>query len=238
MKLGLKVVSRSEAPFKDREEAGELLCEVLRPYRDSHPVILGIPRGGLLLAEHISRLLNADLDVVMTHKVPSPQDPELAIGAVTECGRLFVEQMPQDAHREKYLHDEKNRQLTVLHARLDQYRKVLSRVPLQERVVIVVDDGAATGFSMKAALWAARQQHPRKLIAAIPVAPEETLKELALFADETICLKSPPLFYGVGQFYRDFSPVEDRDLIRELSERMKADGGRKPRVREVKVPIL
>ena len=224
MKLGLRVLSRSDVPFRDSEEAAQLLCDELEAYRASHPVILGIPRGGLLLASELSRLLNADLDVMMTHKVPSEKDREVAVGAVTECGRLFVERSNSGSIGDTYLHDEKNRQLTLLHSRLDQYRKALPRIPLQGRVVIVTDDGVATGFTMKAALWAARQQHPARLVAAVPVAPETVLKELSLFADETVCLKTPPLFYGVGQFYEDFGPVEDRDLMRLLEAGRKGGG--------------
>jgi predicted phosphoribosyltransferase len=194
----LRIVSSDDRPFEDRVEAGR----------------------GLVVARELARHIEADLDIVLSHKLGAPGNPELAIGAVAEDGRLFlhrdlVEQLDVDGG---YIEREKELQLAVLAQRTRQARRVLPRAALAGRLVIVTDDGVATGATLQAALWAARQEKPKKLIAALPVGPRETIARLAEDADEMVCLRAPYSFAAVGQFYIRFEQVEDDQVARILAE--------------------
>lgn len=212
----IRVVSWAAEQFVDRGDAGRILAEELKEWRGFNPVVVGIPRGGIYVAKEMARLLEGDLDVVLTHKIGAPGDPEVAIGAVTESGRVFVDRSEEFSGHRAYVKEEAARQLVVLKRRVEGYRKILPETKLKGRVVIVADDGVATGFTMQAALWAAGQEHPKKLIAAIPVAPERTLKNLAKYADETVCLKVSDSFMSVGQFYMNFDAVQDSNVLQTL----------------------
>lgn len=215
-----RVISYSDKPFADRVEAAKLLAKELREFRGKNAVVLGIPRGGIVIAREIASALEARLDIVLTHKLGAPGNPELAIGAITEDGKIFLNEMltsRMDAES-VYLKQEKERQLAVIKLRVEQYRKILAKAPLKDSIVIITDDGVATGATMKAALWAARQEHPRALIAALPVGPQDTMRELARDADEVVVLRSPSFFGAIGQFYLDFSQVEDEEVLEILRE--------------------
>ena len=219
----LRIASRSDKPFRDRLEAGQLLGRELETWRGQRAVVLGIPRGGLIIAREVSRALEADLDIVLSHKLRAPGNPELAIGAVTEDGKLFLHEMlVQELGVESaYIQQEKERQLVEIARRTKLIRRILPKVPLERSLVIITDDGVATGATMQAALWAARQEHPKKLIAALPVGPEETMRRLAKDADEMLCLRAPPFFAAVGQFYMRFPPVEDEEVLEILKDQRK-----------------
>lgn len=219
----LRIASRSDKPFRDRLEAGQLLGRELETWRGQRAVVLGIPRGGLIIAREVSRALEADLDIVLSHKLRAPGNPELAIGAVTEDGKLFLHEMlVQELGVESaYIQQEKERQLVEIARRTKLIRRILPKVPLKRSLVIITDDGVATGATMQAALWAARQEHPKKLIAALPVGPEETMRRLAKDADEMLCLRAPPFFAAVGQFYMRFPPVEDEEVLEILKDQRK-----------------
>ena len=216
----LRIVSHDDRPFEDRAEAGRLLGRELSGLRGQRAVVLGIPRGGLVVARELARQIEADLDIVLSHKLGAPDNPELAIGAVAEDGRLFLHQdlVGQLGVDSGYIEREKERQLAVLAQRTRQARRVLPRAALAGRLVIVTDDGVATGATLQAALWAARQQKPKKLIAALPVGPQETITRLAEDADEMVCLRAPYSFAAVGQFYIRFEQVEDDQVARILAE--------------------
>jgi len=216
----LHIVSHDDLPFKDRVEAGRLLGRELSGLRGQRAVVLGIPRGGLVVAWELARQIDADIDIVLSHKLGAPGNPELAIGAVAEDGRLFLHQdlVGQLGVDRSYIEREKELQLAVLAQRTRQTRHVLSRVELAGRLVIVTDDGVATGATLQAALWAARQEKPKKLIAALPVGPPETITRLAEDADEMVCLRAPYSFGAVGQFYIRFEQVEDEQVARILTE--------------------
>ena len=216
----LHIVSHDDRPFEDRVEAGRLLGRELSGLRGQRAVVLGIPRGGLVVARELARQIEADLDIVLSHKLGAPGNPELAIGAVAEDGRLFLHQdlVGQLSVDSGYIEREKGLQLAVLAQHTRQARLVLPRAALAGRLVIVTDDGVATGATLQAALWAARQEKPKKLIAALPVGPQETIARLAEDVDEMVCLRAPYSFAAVGQFYFRFEQVEDDQVARILSE--------------------
>lgn len=220
----LRILSYSSAPFADREEAGRLLAEELSEYRDKKAVVLGIPRGGIIVAREIARQLDAELDIVLAHKLRTPGQEELAMGSVAEDGKLFLNQEVVQKLRigDAYIQQEKARQLAEIKRRTEMIRHVQPRIPLKGRIVIVTDDGVATGATTQAALWAVRMEQPEKLIAAMAVGPEDTIKRLAGDVDEMLCLRTPRLFAAVGQFYRQFYPVQDEDML----EILRKEGGR------------
>ena len=228
----LRIVSNSSRVFNSRMEAGDLLAHQLenveiRESKFQIPlVVLGVPRGGIVVAREIAHALQADLDMVLAHKLGAPGNPELAIGAVCEDGKLFLDEeissyMGVD---DDYIKREKSRQLQEIARRVKRYRSVLPKIPLAGRVAIVTDDGVATGATMQAALWAVRQENPKKIVAALPVGPQETLEKLSRDADETICLQAPPFFSAISQFYSYFNQVEDEELLEILQEESKRRG--------------
>jgi putative phosphoribosyl transferase len=214
----LRIISHSSMPFASREEAGKLLAAELIEYRGQKPVVLGIPRGGIVVAHEIARRLDGELDIVLAHKLRTPGQQELAMGSVAEDGKLFLnrEVVGIVGVDEAYIQREKARQMAEIKRRIDLFRRVRPKVPLNERIVIVADDGVATGATTQAALWAARLEQPRKLIAAIPVGPEDTIVRLARDVDEMVSLRTPPLFSAVGQFYLRFEAVEDEEVLEIL----------------------
>ena len=219
----LRIVSRTNEPFLDRSEAGKLLAAELADYRGKEPVVLGIPRGGIVIAREIVEALGGVLDVVLAHKLGTPGHAELAMGSVSEAGRVFLNEdvVTSVNVSADYIEAEKARQLAQIRRRIEMIRKVRPKVPLKGRTVIVTDDGVATGATTQAAFWAVAMEQPEKLVAAIPVGPEETVSRLAKYVDEMVCLKAPPLFYAVGQFYARFNAVEDEDMLSILAADMR-----------------
>ncbi len=205
--------------FHNREHAARLLAEKLAGYRGQHPLVLGIPRGAVPMAKVIAETLNGDLDVVLVRKLGAPGNPELAIGSVDESGHVFLHEDAWDLGvNEKYIEREKQTQLKTLHHRRAQYTPVRPPLDPTERIVIVVDDGIATGASMIAALRAVRAKQPAKLIAAVAVAPPETAARIREEADELVCLNTPYDFMAVGQYFEDFSQVSDEQAIAILRQ--------------------
>jgi len=216
----LRVISESSVAFRDRAEAGELLAKELEAYRSSNVVVLCIPRGGIIVGSLIAESLEADLDIVLSHKLSAPMNPELAIGAVCEDGTLFVNNKTASmAGTDKgYIEEEKRRQLEEISHKVERYRQALPKLEINGKVAIVTDDGVATGATMQAALWAVRQENPEKIVAAIPVGPIDTVNELCKDADETIILRTPIFFEALGRFYVHFEQVEEETVL-EILER-------------------
>ena len=215
----VNILSRRPLVFSDRVEAGRSLADHLSAYRGACTVVLGVPRGGLVVAREIAATLGAELDVVLAHKLGAPGQPEYAVGAMSEAGRVFVSEAAALAGAdESYLRIEARRVLAEIQARVALYRQFRAKAPLKDRTVIVTDDGIATGATMRAALWSVRQEQPRKLVAALPVAPEESLNCLADGCDQILCLSAPADFRAVGQFYSDFAQVEDEEVIAILRQ--------------------
>lgn len=216
----LRIVSRSGERFRDRREAGQMVSRELLELRGRKAVVLGIPRGGIVVAREIAQALEADLDIVLARKLRSPGYEELAMGSVAEGGQIFLnEEVAQElGATQDYIEQEKERQLAEISRRAEMIRKVRPKVPLGGRTVVVTDDGVATGATLQAALWAVRQEKPEKLIAAMPVGSEETVRRLAGDVDLMLCLRAPPFFVAVGQFYARFDPTEDEDVLKILKE--------------------
>lgn len=219
----LRIISDSSKPFKDRVEAGQLLARELEKFHYKKDVVLGIPRGGVIVASEIARAFGAGLDIVLAHKLGAPENKELAIGAVCEEGMLFVNKtvasyVGADDH---YIEHEKTYQLQEISHKVQLYRSILPKISLEARVVIVTDDGVATGATMQAALWAIRQEKPRKLVLALPVGPQDIVTKLSEDADEAICLRAPLNFEALSRFYLGFSQVEDEQLLQILEQERK-----------------
>jgi predicted phosphoribosyltransferase len=205
--------------FHNREHAARLLVEKLTMYRGQNPLVLGIPRGAVPMAKIIADALGGDLDVVLVHKLGAPGNPELAIGSVDETGRMYLSKLIWDLEiDEDYIEKERQAQLKTLQQRRAQYTPVRPPLDPAGRIVIVVDNGIATGASMIAALRAVRAKHPAKLVAAVAVAPSTTVEQIRAEADEVVCLYAPAEFYAVGQFFEDFSQVSDGQAIAILQQ--------------------
>ncbi|HQI01253.1 MAG TPA: phosphoribosyltransferase family protein [Deltaproteobacteria bacterium] len=220
----LRTISQSEEPFWDRAEAGRILAGELCGLSGSRPVVLGIPRCGVMVASEIARILGADLDVVVARKLCEPGNPDIPIGAINEDGKLFLarESPVLTGLCEGYENTEEDleKQYTMIAWSIEKYRGIRPRVPLAGRTVIITDDGLSSGMAMQAALWTVREEKPEKLIAAVPVASMEGIERISDFADETVVLKTPPVFYDVGQFYEYFDKTTDEQVIAALKESM------------------
>lgn len=203
--------------FADRIDAAERLAKALQPYRGRHPLILAIPRGALPMGKLLAERLGGELDVVLVRKLRSPFSPEYAIGSIDETGWVYL---APHAHAtgatDRYIEDEKQRQLEVLRERRARYTPGRPAIDPAGRVAIVVDDGLATGATMIAALHAVRAKRPATLVCAVPVAAPDSLELVQSYADEVVCLQAPPGFYAVGQFYRTFGQVDDEEAIELL----------------------
>lgn len=207
--------------FKNREEAARLLSERLAAYRNSNPLVLGVPRGAVPMARVIADALGGDLDVVLVRKLRAPGQPELAIGAVDERGTILRGRY-FDLASPEYLQEEVRHQMDVLRARRDSYTRARAAIDPAGRIVIIVDDGVATGSSMLAAIQSVRARKPRKVIVAIAVAPTSTLERLRAAADEVVCLFDTEHFQAVGRFFEDFSEVADDEVVGALKRHQAA----------------
>jgi putative phosphoribosyl transferase len=219
----IRIISHESQMFQDRREAGRTLASELSEYRNKGVVVLGIPRGGIIVAAEIARELNAGLDIVISRKLRTPGQEELAMGSLSENGKVFLNEnvirgFGIDA---TLIEREKEIQAAEIARRSAVIRKVIPKLSVKGKIVIVTDDGVATGATTQAALWAVRQEMPGKLIVAVPVGAEETVRRLAEDADEAICLRTPPFFAAVGQFYRYFDQVGDDEVIQVLEEQQK-----------------
>jgi putative phosphoribosyl transferase len=211
--------------FRDRNEAGLCLGEQLlkegyaAKSGDQPPLVLGIPRGGIALAVPVADMLGGELDVVLSRKLRAPYQPELAIGAVSEDGKMAL--TPEAASlpgvNDRYIREERRRQLAEIARRGQLYRAVRPQATLAGRTVILVDDGIATGATMIAAIHTARAAGAREVVVAVPVGSPERLAAIGPLCDRLVCLEAPADFLAVGQFYREFPQVEDADVVRLLA---------------------
>jgi len=187
--------------------------------RDLHdPLVLAIPRGGVVVGAILARELNADLDVVLSRKLRAPGQPELAIGAVSESGQVCLHPQGEEmtAALRHYLAEEVNLQLDVIARRKALFRHVRPQAPVAGRSVIVTDDGIATGSTMMAALRVVRGHQPHEVIVAVPVGTPARLREVSRCCDEVVCLEAPEKLWAISQFYEDFSQVGDEEVLELL----------------------
>jgi putative phosphoribosyl transferase len=205
--------------FEDRQDAGRRLAEVLREDPDvrdgSRVVVLAIPRGGLPVGAEVARALKADFDVVVVRKLRAPHNPELGYGAVGPDGlvELDDELVERLGLSREQIDEEVADRLEAVRRRLEMYRSAAPAVDLDGAVVVIVDDGIATGATASQACAIARRAGASRVILAVPVAPEEALEELAGAADRVVVLSRPPEFLAVGQAYRDFDQLDDEAVL-------------------------
>lgn len=204
-------------PFRNRIEAGQELARALAPYKQQHPVILALPRGGVPVAAEIATALDAPLDLVLVRKIGVPFQPELAMGAVVD-GREPV--VVRNEHvlslagvSESDFNAVRDEQLTEIERRRKLYLGNRPHPELKGKTVIIIDDGIATGATIRAALRAIRMRKPRKLILAVPVAPTQSLNDLRDEADDILCLEDYEEFGAIGFYYADFPQVSDTEVI-------------------------
>lgn len=212
--------------YSDRIEAGEILAghiiKEIQGIEAENPVVAGLPRGGVIVAYEVAKRLNCGLDVIMAGKLRAPGNPEFAIGAVTEDGLVYLNKSALSMLNvgEPYIETEKKERLSALRERLKNYRKVKKKIPLKGRTVIIVDDGLATGSTMISAIQAAHAEGAKKIIAAIPGGPQDTVRlvESMTEVDRVICPLKPEPFFAVSQLYMEFGQVEDKEVIEILRE--------------------
>jgi predicted phosphoribosyltransferase len=210
--------------FRDREDAARRLAAMLKGRPLHAPLVLAIPRGGVVTGAVLARQLGADLDVVLSRKLRAPGRPEGALGAVAEDGRVYLNHLGQRCREvmRGYLARERRVQLAEIARRRQLVRAVRPPAPVEGRSVLVADDGIATGATMIAALQCVKAQRPREVIVAVPVAAPDGLGEARRWCDDVVCVLCPEEFRAVGQFYQDFRPVEDEQVV-ELLRQAAAD---------------
>ncbi len=208
--------------FRDRRHAGELLARAILERYDGNlvnPVVVAIPRGGVVVAEPVAEALGAPIELVFPRKIGAPFNEEFAIGAVTEDGYVLLNpSVPLErlGVTEEYIERKAREELAEIERRKRKYLSGLNRIPLEGRDVILVDDGIATGLTVKAAVASLRRQNPNRMILAVPVMPVDRVPEFRELVDDLIVLYAPEFFQAVGQFYQDFSQTTDDEVVEIL----------------------
>jgi putative phosphoribosyl transferase len=204
--------------FADRHEAGRKLGQALAHYADTNAVVLGLPRGGVEVADEVARAIRGELDVWVVRKIGAPYQPELGMGAIAEGPAVVIDRSlvrALDVSRKQLL-DIAHREMAEVRRRVVRFRGGRPAPDLTDRNVILVDDGIATGGTMRAAVRAVRKRKPARLIVATPVAPPDTVASIGRDVDEMVCLEEPVSMYAIGLWYDDFHQVPDEDVVRLL----------------------
>ena len=206
--------------FANREQAGILLAEKLLHLSGRSPVVLAIPRGGIVVAREIALKLNAELDLIFIKKIGARGNPELAIGAVSEDGGVYrnEELIRELMISEQYIEKEISTQLKKLSEKAEIFSEYRNRPLLKNRLVIITDDGIATGATMISAINCINLQEPKSIFVALPVGPPDTIESISDMVDGMICLLTPEYFMAVGRFYEEFEQVSDSEVIKILKE--------------------
>ena len=212
--------------FENRREAGERLAKALLSLKSRSPVVLALPRGGVPIAVEVARALAAPIDLLLVRKIGAPGHRELAVGAVVDGERMdFVvneDVLEMLGLSVEYVKAQAAHEVEEIERRRRLYLTGRERVEVRDRTVVVVDDGIATGATIRAALRGIRRRDPAHLVLAVPVAPPDTIASLRHEVDEIVCLETPEPFGAIGYFYRDFRQVSD-DEVRELLDRAAAE---------------
>jgi len=206
--------------FVDRVDAGKRLASALKNFSAEKGIVLAIPRGGVVVGYVIAKTLNLPLDVIIPRKIGAPDNPELAIGAIAEDGTAILDQnlIKYLGVSREYVVEETERQKQEIRRRLKLYRQDISYPDLKGLDVIVVDDGIATGSTMKAALDSVKNRGAASVTVAVPVGPPSTIEELEKMADRVVCIYTPEFFQAIGEFYQDFNQTSDEEVIGLLLE--------------------
>lgn len=204
--------------FKDRVEAGKKLAKALSHLKGKDLVVLGIPRGGIIVANEVAAALGAPLDVVITRKIEAPGEPEYALGAVTQEGDVIIDRQAAEAlgATASYIDDQIRKKKEEVRDRVQRLRGDAPLPELEGKVVIIVDDGIATGSSVSAAVLSVRKRNPKEVIIAVPVAPRDAVQSLSEDGTRVLSLETPENFLAIGEFYGNFEQVEDLDVRRVL----------------------
>lgn len=210
------------APFSDRRQAGRALAERLAKMALPAPiVVLALPRGGVPVAAEVAHRLGAPLDLLLVRKIGAPSQPELAVAAVVEGTPPEIVRDAQTSALagadEAYIQRQAAREVAEIGRRRERYLAGRAPTPLQDATVIVVDDGLATGTTVRAALQGLRHRHPARVVLAVPVAPPDTVAALRAEGHEVVCLAQPEPFYAIGLHYRDFHQLADDEVVAALA---------------------
>ena len=210
--------------FKDRIDAGRKLAQALPHLRGKDVVILGIPRGGVVVANEVAKSLGAPLDVVVTRKIEAPGEPEFALGAVTQEGDVMMDRAAAESlgATPEYLEDQIRIKREEVKERMERLRGDAPYPELEGKAVVIVDDGIATGSSVSAAVMSVKKRNPKEIVVAVPVAPADAVQALAEDGTKVVCLETPGAFLAIGEFYLDFEQVEDMEVKRILSQSRQA----------------
>jgi putative phosphoribosyl transferase len=213
--------------LRDRVDAGKQLAKALKT-AGKDAIVLAVPRGGVVVGFEVAKALGITLDIIVTKKIGAPDNPELAIGAVAEDGTFILDDdiVRQVFVPKGYVEDEVKRMREEIQRRLVRYRGSVPYPNLKNREIIVVDDGVATGSTLKAALRLLRGRGASSITIAVPVGPPDTIRELEKLADRVVCLHTPAPFYAIGQFYEDFSQTSDEEVT-ELLRRSRQSAAKK-----------
>lgn len=198
--------------FKDRVDAGRRLAKALENYRGKDVVVYALPRGGVVLGYEIARALSAPLDLIITRKIGYPGNPECALCAVSEEGRMICDRSGISPISDDWIKSEAQKEIMEAKRRRETYLAGRHPLPAEEKVAIVVDDGVATGLTLLLAVQVLRDRHPRKVVVAVPVASEDAVEKLREVADELVVLEVPPYFAAVGAYYQQFPQLTDEEV--------------------------
>jgi predicted phosphoribosyltransferase len=205
--------------FEDRSDAGRALAEKLEPYRDEHPLVLAIPRGGVEVGYQVAKALDADLSLLITRKLPFPGNPESGFGAIAEDGSAFVYEHAARTVPDPVIERIKERQREEIERRIEVLRKGEPLPEMSGRTVILVDDGIAMGSTMRASIQLCKHRGAGKIVVAVPVAGEQVVRDLRRLVDDVVVVETPAYFRAVAQVYRNWYDVPDAEVLEIMARR-------------------
>lgn len=209
--------------FANRRQAGEELAAALSAYRGRGDVIVvALPRGGVVLGRIVADALGAQLDIVVPRKIGAPGNEEYAIGAITETGEAVWNEAERARVGDEYVKQIVAEEQAEARRRLDVYRQDMPARNVKDKVVILVDDGVATGYTMRAAIKTLRKEEAKEIIAAVPVAPRDSVEQLREEADEVVVLDTPGMFWAIGAHYQEFEQTSDAEVVKLLLQHAKS----------------